>query len=192
MNYKQILSILNNEKQLSSEEIGSIKKHFHFTKSRKKEIILNSNSICDKIFFVNNGIIRAYYTNDKGNVITRMIAAENQFLTNMISFRNFGKNIETFECLEDAEYLYISRKELNALLESSKKFRDKYCEILEHYNAIHIKHIHAVSCNDIISKIEYLKIEFPHLINRISDEILASFLGSSRIWFTKNKKFHIS
>jgi len=27
MNYKQILSILNNEKQLSSEEIGSIKKH---------------------------------------------------------------------------------------------------------------------------------------------------------------------
>lgn len=36
MNYKQILSILNNEKQLSSEEIGSIKKHFHFTKSRKK------------------------------------------------------------------------------------------------------------------------------------------------------------
>ncbi len=55
-----------------------------------------------------------------------MIACENQFLTNMMSFRTLSKNMETFECLEDAEYLYITRQDMDKLLACTPIFQVKY------------------------------------------------------------------
>jgi hypothetical protein len=177
MRYNQLLLFLNNEKQLNSTEENNIRKYFHFIQVKRRDFILRSDVICDKIFFINKGVIRAYYTNDKGTIITRMIASENQFLTNMISFRNLGKNIEAFECLEDTELLYITRNELTILLESSTLLREKYCNLLEQYNALQINHIHFITNSEVTTKIQYLKSNFPEIIGRVNDHIISSFLG---------------
>jgi CRP-like cAMP-binding protein len=187
MKYTQLLSFLNNDKQFDSDEIEKVRKYFTYAIANKKEIILDSETVCDKIFFINKGIVRAYYTNEKGNVITRMIVSENQFITNMISFRNFGKNIETFECLENTEYLFISRNELTNLLDCCPSLRIRYCEILEQYNAIQINHIHFITNSDVCAKIHYIKSNFPNLITRANDHILASFLGLSRETIVRHK-----
>ncbi|HRP90916.1 MAG TPA: hypothetical protein PKX92_12875 [Edaphocola sp.] len=187
MRYRQIISILNNEKTLTHEEEENIRKHFQFAKSKKYEIVLPCNSVCDKIFFINKGIIRAHFSNEKGKNVTRVIASENHFLTNMISFRTLSRSIEAFECLEDTEYIYITKGNLNALLERSPLFRIKYCEILEIYNANQINHIHSITNSDVCAKIQYLKSNYSNIIGRVSDQILASFIGVSRETIGRNK-----
>lgn len=187
MHYNQILSFLNSEKKLNQKAESSIRKHFHFIQVKKKDILLHAYTVCDKIFFINKGVLRAYYINDKGTMITRTIASENRFLTNMISFINFAKNIETFECLEDADLLYINRKELTELLDISPVIRARYCDLLEQCNAIQIKHIHFITNSEVTDKIQYLKSNFPEIVGRVNDRILASFLGISRETIVRHK-----
>jgi len=187
MTYNQILLFLNKDKKLPHEEEQHVRKYFRAATARKKDIILRSGSICDKFFFINKGIIRAYFYNGKGIKITRMIACENQFLTNMMSFRTLSSNMETFECLENTEYLYITRQDMDKLLACAPTFPAKYCEILEIYNAVQVNHIHFITNSDVREKVHYLKTNFPDLTGRLSDHILASFIGVSRETFSRNK-----
>lgn len=105
----------------------------------------------------------------------------------MISFRTSYKNIEAFECLEDTEYLYITRLDMNKLLECSKNFRVRYCDILEINNAEQINHIHFITNLEACAKLQYFKTKFPYLIGRVSDQIIASFIGFSRETFVRKK-----
>lgn len=106
----------------------------------------------------------------------------------MISFRTSNKNIEAFECLEDTEYLYITRTDMNKLLECSKNFGVRYCDILEINNAEQINHIHFITNSEACAKLQYFKTQFPFLIGRVSDQVIASFIDFSRETFVRNKK----
>ncbi len=185
MHYNPILAFLNNKQKLSGEEEQNIRKYFRFAKAQRKEKIVTSNSRCDKIVFVNKGIIRAYCNKEKE--VTRMIVSENQFLTNMNSFHLGKENTETFECLEDTEYLYITKPDMNKLLESSPIFKVMCYDILAMYNAVLVTHIHFITNSEVCTKIQYFKTNFPNLIGRISDQILASFIGVSRETIGRNK-----
>jgi hypothetical protein len=48
-------------------------------------------------------------------------------------------------------------------------------------------HIHVVTNSEACAKMQYLKTNFPNLIGRISDQILASFIGLSRETLVRNK-----
>lgn len=192
MKYTHFLSFLKKEAKLNIEEEENIKKYFQFSKAKKKEIILRCGTVCDKIFFINKGIFRAFYISDQNIEITRMIATENKFLTNMISFRSLSENIENFECLEATEYLYISKANLKELLDTVPSFKERYLRILEEYNAIHINHIHCITNASTAQKVHYIKTISQNLISRISDGVLASFIGVSREAIVRNKSIRTS
>ena len=153
----------------------------------KKEILINELLPCDKLFFINKGLLRAFYMDEKGKEITRMIAWENRFLTNIISFKNFSENNEIIECVEKAEILYIDKHGFDILMKSSLNLKSIYADILEEYNALHIKRFQSMNTFDLYQRIIDLKTEFPNFINRVSDNILASFLGISRVYLVKKK-----
>lgn len=187
MQYHQLLQLLNEGEPLTEEDVVKVRKHVHPFRAKKKEILLYAGDSCDRIFFVNKGMIRAYFTNHKGADVTRMIATENCFMTNMISFKRLSVNNETIECLEDAELLIIKRHDLIAMLEDSTLLRAKYCNFLEQYNAMHINHIHMVNGTKATERIQYLKRHFPETIGRASDQVIASFLGMARETFARSK-----
>jgi signal-transduction protein with cAMP-binding, CBS, and nucleotidyltransferase domain len=185
--HKQLLKQLQANHQLTDDDVTKITERFKFSSAKKKAIILDLNKPSDKILFINKGAVRAYFINHKGDPITRMIASEDCFLTNMISFRNLGDNTEIFECLEDTAYLYISKPHLLELLEYSNQIRVCYYKLLEFNYALQTMHIHVVTNSDACAKMQYLKTNFPNLIGRISDQILASFIGLSRETLVRNK-----
>jgi CRP-like cAMP-binding protein len=185
--YKQLLKAISLYHQFTPTEVNFITEKFKHSTAKKKEIILASNNPCDKIYFVNKGIMRAYFINHKGEAITRIIASENCFLTNMISFNNLGSNTEIFECIEDTSFLYITKQDLLALFNFSIQMRISYCEILELNYALQTNHIHIIANSDTCTKIRYLKTNYSYLVGRVSDQILASFIGVSRETLVRNK-----
>jgi CRP-like cAMP-binding protein len=99
--------------KITEEEKEKIKEYFVLLEVKKKQIIVEKNSLCNKLFFVNEGLLRTYYIDKNGNEFTRRIAWENGFLTNMESFRKNGvENNETIECVENAIILQITKKDL--------------------------------------------------------------------------------
>ena len=95
MEYNQLLDFLKQYGKISKDEETLIKKCFSVLNLKKKQILINENFPCNKLFFVNKGLLRTYYINNKGTEITRMIAWENRFITNLVSFNIMFPSIQT-------------------------------------------------------------------------------------------------
>lgn len=189
MNHEQLLSFLYQYGNLSETEKQNIKKSFTLLQVKKKQILIEKNTPCNKLFFVNRGLLRAYYINDKGKEITRMVAWKERFITNIGSFKNLSINNETIECIKDGEVLSINREDFNNLMKSSPNLKSIYADILEEYTALHIKRFEVLITFDLENKLLHLKQDFPNLIKELNDTLLASFLGMNRETFVRNKKY---
>ncbi len=165
----------------------NIENYFIPTQVKRKQVLIEKNSPCNKLFFVNNGLLRAYYINERGKEVTRMFAWEGRFLTNIGSFKILSENNETIECVKDANILSINRDDFEKLMKSSLNIKSIYADLLEKYNILHIKRFEALHTFDLEKKLLHLKLDFPNLINDLNDNLLASFLGISRIHFANNK-----
>lgn len=189
MNHEQLLSFLYQYGNLSETEKQNIKKSFTLLQVKKKQILIEKNTPCNKLFFVNRGLLRAYYINDKGKEITRMVAWKERFITNIGSFKNLSINNETIECIKDGEVLSINREDFNNLMKSSPNLKSIYADILEEYTGLHIKRFEVLITFDLENKLLHLKQDFPNLIKELNDTLLASFLGMNRETFVRNKKY---
>ena len=189
MNHEQLLSFLYQYGNLSETEKQNIKKSFTLLQVKKKQILIEKNTPCNKLFFVNRGLLRAYYINDKGKEITRMVAWKKRFITNIGSFKNLSINNETIECIKDGEVLSINREDFNNLMKSSPNLKSIYADILEEYTALHIKRFEVLNTFDLENKFLHLKQDFPNLIKELNDTLLASFLGINRETFVRNKNY---
>lgn len=178
--YNQLIELLKTYGKISESEELEIKKHFKYLIIKKSEILIDKTVNCDKIFFVNKGLLRAYYINEKGNEITRTIAWENRFLTNIVSFKEFSSNREVIECIENAEILYINKKNFDTLILSSQNIQSIYNNILELYTAFYIQRFEYLNTVDAEGKIKYFNDHFKSIKNRLNDKNLSSFLSISK------------
>ena len=188
MPHEKLISLLNDYGTISDIEKLNIVKYFIPQKIKKKHILVDRHSPCNKLFFINNGLLRAYYINEKEIEVTRMIAWENRFLTNIGSFRNKIVNNEIIECIENAEILYIDRSNFENLVNSSLNLKSIYADIIEEYNILHIKRFEQLNSKNSLGKYAYYKENFDPLHNRISDTLLSSFLTVSRKTIERLKK----
>lgn len=186
MEHEKLINFLKNYGSLTEEDEINIKKYFKVIEVQKKQVLIERNSPCNKLFFVNEGLLRAYYTNENGKEITRMVAWKNKFLTNITSFKSLGENNETIECVQEGQILFIGREDFDTLL-ASTNLKGIYADILEGYNAMHTKRFEVLNTFDVYQKILHLKKDFPNLIHLLNDQLLASFLGISREYLVKNK-----
>lgn len=185
--HEPLINFLGKYGILSETEKQNIRKLFVPLHVKKKQILVEKHSLCNKLFFVNKGLLRAYYLTEKGKEITRMFAWENRFLTNIVSFKNFSENNEIIDCIQNAEVLCISKTNFEILLNSSVIFKIIYIDLLEEYNALHIQRFEVLNTFNLEKKLLYLKQKYPNLIKILNDTQLASFLGISRIHFVNNK-----
>ncbi|MDR2206984.1 MAG: Crp/Fnr family transcriptional regulator [Flavobacteriaceae bacterium] len=188
MKCEKLIKFLEKYGKVSEAEQGNLNKYFEFSSVKKKQIIVEKNFPCNKLFFVNDGILRTYYINDGGREITRMLAWENRFITNIESFRYATKSHEIIECVEDAEILYISREHFKKLVKASPDLKSVYADILEEYTAFYVKRFEVLNTFDLNKKIQHLKEDFPpEIIKDLNDTVLSSLIGISREYFVKNK-----
>lgn len=189
MCYLQLFNELEKYRRLSVGQKEQIKMYFQPVEAKKKQVLILRNKLCDKLFFVNHGLLRTYYMNEEGTQATRRFAWEGRFLTNMESFRKNGMdNNETIECIEDAQILQITKGDLDKLLSHSKDLVNIYYTLLEEYLAVNIKHYSHISQAKPLERLDYFHQNYPKLKNRLSDELLASFLLMSRRTLLRAKK----
>ncbi|QNS41775.1 cyclic nucleotide-binding domain-containing protein [Chryseobacterium manosquense] len=187
MNHEKLINLLKQYGTISETEQQNIENYFIPTQVKRKQVLIEKNSPCNKLFFINSGLLRAYYINEKGKEVTRMFAWEGRFLTNIGSFKILSENNETIECVKDANILSINRDDFERFMKSSLNIKSIYADLLEKYNILHIKRFEALHTFDLEKKLLHLKLDFPNLINDLNDNLLASFLGISRIHFANNK-----
>ena len=189
MKHEKLINLLKQYGSITEIENQNIIKYFTPINVKKKIILIEKNSLCNKLFFVNKGLLRTYYIDNFGNEFTRRIAWENGFITNMDSFRKNGlENNETIECIEDANILEISKFDLDKLLATSENLKNIYLKILEKYMAINIRRYQHIANSSPLEKLVHFNENYSPLKNRINDTLLSTFLSISRKTLIRTKR----
>lgn len=168
-----------------SEDLKSqISAKLQFVSIKRKQTVLIQGRVCDHLFFVSKGLLRAYYEKD-AEEITSWFMMENDFFISVLSFFRRIKSYETIVAMEDCELVYISYDDLMDLYATSLEFNIIGRKLTEHYYCKSEERLLAIRKQTAVERVEFLMQNSPGLIDRVPLKYIASYLGVTRETFSR-------
>ncbi|ADQ16687.1 Crp/Fnr family transcriptional regulator [Leadbetterella byssophila] len=93
--------------KISDEEFEEILKYFDEKQIAKKENLLEEGQICRYHYFVLEGLLRKFYTNEKGIEQTTEFAIETWWITDNIAYEHKLPTEFYIQAVEKSRILYI-------------------------------------------------------------------------------------
>ena len=184
-------SILNNIKRfvkLTSEEEARITSIIKASRIKKKQFIIQPGFVCQSRTYIVEGAIRVFYLDDQGKEHTVSIGVEDWFVTDFFSYINQVPAINFAEALEDSYIFQMRYEDIEPLC--------KEIHALSEYFRLTTEKAFAFSRRRVISNISmtaeqrydaYIE-KYPHIVNRVPQYVLASYLGMSQEFLSKIRK----
>lgn len=142
----------------------------------KKHIILHQGEVCNHLYFVAKGLLRVYYERN-GEDTSNWFMMENDFVISVNSFYKRTPSAESIEVLEDCELIYIHYDDLMEIYERHKEFNIIGRKLTELYYCKSEERIQSLRGHQAAEKYEFLLINYPEIVHRVSVGYLASYLG---------------
>ena len=143
----------------------------------KKEVLLTQGQVCKNIYFVNSGILRAYYADKQDKETTIMFGSADWWITDMYSFLNQQPALMYMEALENGEVLELSKTDMDRLYADVPKFERFFRIIIQ--NAYVREQVRVIQNLSITAEERYNIFiqKYPHIVQRVTQKQIASYLG---------------
>ena len=183
----KIKKIFSQFGEVTDADLGLILSKVNIEQFNRKEILLDLDSVCTKMYFVLEGCLRLYYLRD-GVERNCFFFHENMFCTAFGSFMMERPSNQILQTIEDTTCIAISFNDLNNIYLHFPKMNYIVRKILEE---------RYTNAHDIISAfILYTPEEryqafidnYPLLVNRIPEYHIASFIGITPKSFSRLKR----
>ena len=162
---------------LNKEEKELVIQKFHPRLYRKKQYVLQEGDTCMQMNFVVRGCLRMYKIDDKGGSHILQFAAENNWITDLGSFYSEKPSELTIDALEDTMVLKIAHDDLITIYTEAPKFHRIFRVLIENsYVSIQKRLLQTIS-STAEDRYQYFIDTYPHLVNRLPQTQIASFLG---------------
>lgn len=154
-------------------------------KIRKKTVLQKEGQVSQSIYFVEKGLLRNFFINEKGAEQTCQFALENWWIGDFLSFDLQTPSHFSIQSVEDAEIIILTKKDQQYLLTEFPEL-EKYFRIMmqRSYGALQlrIKYLYDQSGEE---RYRHFSSLFPGFIQRIPQYMLASYLGFSPEFLSK-------
>jgi CRP-like cAMP-binding protein len=162
---------------LSEETEQNIINTFQRSELPKGYLLYRNGDICRKIFFIEKGIARIYYTSGQGKEITAWFSAENTFLT---AIDSFSCNIPTHENCELLEPSVVFSIDYSTLVYNLKN--NPEMAVAAFYLALEImkkitEYVTSIKFQSAKERFEMLMNNYPSIFLRVPLGYIASYLG---------------
>ena len=183
--YTTILNNINRYVSLSAEEENRLKSIIKTSKVKKKQFIIQPGFVCQSRTYIVEGAFRVFYLDDSGKEHTVSIGVEDWFVTDFYSYINQTPALNFAEALEDSTIFQMRYEDVEPLC--------KEIHSLSEYFRLTTEKAFAYSRRRVISNIsktaeerydEYIQ-KYPHIVNRVPQYVLASYLGMSPEFLSK-------
>ena len=162
---------------LNKEEKELVTQKFRPRLYRKKQYVLQEGDVCMQMNFVVRGCLRMYKIDDKGVTHIVQFAAENNWITDLGSFYTEKPSQLTIDALEDTMVLRIGHDDLIAIYTQAGKFHRIFRVLIENsYVSLQKRLLQTIS-STAEDRYQYFIDTYPHLVNRLPQTQIASFLG---------------
>jgi CRP-like cAMP-binding protein len=162
---------------LNKDERELVREKFRPRLYRKKQYVLQEGDVCSQMNFVVRGCLRMYKIDDTGGTHILQFAAENNWITDLGSFYSAKPSEMAIDSLEDTMVLQIAHDDLLVLYTQTPKFHRIFRVLIENsYVSLQKRLLQTIS-STAEDRYQYFIDTYPHLVNRLPQTQIASFLG---------------
>ncbi len=161
---------------------------FREERLQKHAVFIREGSIPDSFVFVYSGLLRLFYTTDRGREYNKEFRWENEFLASYSAF-NFKRPARfSVQAIEDTILLVAPYHEVEYLYQHSTYWQGIGRHLAERMVADKEEKEAQLLMDSPRCRYEQLQQKFPELISRLSDYHIASYLGITPIGFGRIKQ----
>ena len=162
---------------LNNEEKELVTQYFHPRLYRKRQFVLQEGNICTQLHFVVRGCLRMYKIDEQGATHILQFAAENYWINDIGSFYSGKPSELNIDALDDTMVLQINRNDLVSIYTQASKF-DRIFRVLIENSFVNLqKRLLQNISSTAEERYQGFLDTYPHLVNRLSQTQIASFLG---------------
>ncbi len=170
---------IKNVVSLSDNEVKELLAYFHKIKLNKGDFLFQQGDVCNKIFFMENGLARIFYYSEGGKDVTAWFSDAKSFITAIDSFQQKIATRDNCELLEDSVLYMISMDELERLLNQNPHFALIAIHFFRKITNDLVDFIVSIKFQSAKEKYASLIQQHPHIFQRVSSLQIASYLGIS-------------
>lgn len=162
---------------ISCEEIDKFKNYFKTGTVKKKKHLFNLGEVCKYMYFVEKGLLREYYLDEKGEDITIQFGFEEHWVGDLYSYFSGEKSNLNLESLENTQFLYITRDDFERALLAIPKLERFFRVLIQKAYVTTQQRLTRSFTEDAAKRYYNLVKRRPDIISRVPQYHIASFLG---------------
>lgn len=173
---------------LNQQQIDLVKSKAKVIELKNGDYFSEAGKIARQVAFVDYGILRVCYYNNKGEEITRYFIDENNFAVDLTSFSYQIPSSEYVQAVTDCQLLVFSGEALKDLSVTIIAWDSIINAITAKSLIEKVNRISPMLAED--AKARYLSFldKFPQIANRIPLSLLASYLGITQSSLSRIRK----
>jgi CRP-like cAMP-binding protein len=185
--FKNIQQVISNYIEISDEEWTYYSSMLQVKVLKKKTMLLSEGTICKEVFFVNSGLLRIYFVDNKGEEKTFHFALEKTFATDYKSFLKGIPSNYSIQAMEDTKVLVMPFEMVQDGY-TKLRFGEKLGRrIAEDYFCMFNDKIQAIYTQNPLERYNSLTASFPNIFQRVPQHLIASYLNISSVHLSRLK-----
>ncbi|TFF40787.1 Crp/Fnr family transcriptional regulator [Mucilaginibacter psychrotolerans] len=154
---------------------------------KRGELVLKQGDCCTYVYYIATGCLQVFIYDADINENTRDIVTEDNWCADLTSFGSGQPSAENIKAVEPCVLLAVSRPNFQQLMQTVPQFDKVYRQILEASYANSVYRINTFVSLSALDRIKWLMDYRPKLMSRLSNKLIASYLGISQETFSRLK-----
>lgn len=180
---EQLIALIDAFWPTSADVRNTLRTILHREALSRKHWLLQPGQISDKIYFVEQGVVRGYYLKSggqgDGREATAWFMRENDFIISIVSFYSRQPAQEYIELLEDSIVWSITYAQLQQLYRDFPEFNAIGRLLTEKYYVLSELRTQNLRMQAAPERYQQLLTDFPDIFRRVPLKYIASHLGIS-------------
>lgn len=172
-----ILSEMFSNTSFTTEESRLIASKFEQVKLKKGDVLLLANYVVYNQYYVCDGCLRTYFTDNAGKEHTLQFAVKDWWISDYTAFFVTTKALMTIECIQDAIVYKVSRESMEQLYAEIPKVETFFRRKMENAFAAFQKRILSSLAQTAKERYNSFVKAYPNIEQSVKNYHIASYLG---------------
>lgn len=166
--------------QITDIEFDYVFSHFTTKKFKKHQFVLQEGENVPNDYFILNGCLKSYFTDDKGKEHILAFGIQDWWITDYQAYYNQSIATINIDCIEDSEVLCLSFQNREKLCAEIHKIEHFFRKKTNKRNVALQQRILSLLSNNAKEKYDQLLRLYPELFQKVPKQLIASYLGVTR------------
>lgn len=179
---------LNDKASLTNSESKTLSNLFSIIEFPKKSMVLEQGNICRHLYFIEQGLVKAYFIDRNGEEVILNFASESWWITDIHSFEENKASRLFIETIEPTTCRAITREDQYLLFEKIPRIERFFRVLLQKHVGVLQERLFEHIAATAEDRYDAFLDRYPSLSNRIPQNQIANYIGVSPEFLSRIRK----